>query len=377
MKIVMVVSTLVGRGGAERVVSVLSQYLSQTHQVVVAAFQVGEPSYSYGGDVVEIGFPAARQAWKKGSHALARVAALARLFARERPDRIFSFMESANFPSVIAASLVGMRERVSVCVQDNPAGFPASYRRLIPRLYPLAGRVVAVSEGVRKTLTRDFGLDPARCVTIPNTIDLEAIEAALAATRVGFVPPADQYLLGMGRLVDQKGFDLAIAAYARLSSEAPPLIILGEGPDRTTLEARVEAEGLSGRVRFPGAVANPYPYLAGACCFVLSSRHEGWPLVLMEAMACGCPIISFACDHGPAEILEHGRSGWLVTPGDVEGLASAMERLLGDEALRRELAAGALDRVKRFDVERISRVWLSQDRDSRAPGDQGNRMEEG
>ncbi len=356
MKILMIVPTLTGRGGAERVVSVLSTWLARRHAVTVAAFQTRPPVYAFGGTVVSLGFPARPGAWK-AFHAMARVGAIARLIRRVQPDQVWAFMESANFPTLVAALLLGELDRVSVCVQNNPAHFPPVYRPLMRALYPRAARVVAVSKGVRAALVTEVGLEPERCVTIPNTIDVAAIDQALASSAPPRLP-ADSFLVAVGRLVPQKGFDLLIDAYRSLPGTAPPLVILGEGPERPALEAQVRRLGLEGRIVLPGVVDNPYAYLARAVCFVLSSRHEGWPLVLMEAMACRCPVVAFDCPYGPAEILEPGESGILVPPMDVEALAAALARVIGDPALRARLAQGGRSRVEALGVERVAESWL-------------------
>ncbi len=359
MRIVMVVPTLSARGGAERVVSVLSQHLARSHDVVVAVFQLVEPAFPCGGEVVDLGYPPSNVPWMKPVNGAGRVRALARLFTRIEPDLVLSFMESANFPSVLSALLVNRLDRVTVSVRDNPAAFPEVYRSLMRVLYPRAARVVVGSNALRERLVRDFGFADQLCVTIPNPIDLERIKAMLDTSRDRFVPPADPYLVAVGRLVRQKGFDLAIEAYSRLPAAAPSMVILGEGPERGALEAQVREKGLSGRVLLPGAVDNVYPYLAHARCFVLSSRHEGWPNVLIEAMACACPIVAFDCDFGPGEILEHEKGGLLVPPGDVAALARALERVLEDDALRLRLAESGRARVEAFAVERVAGAWLA------------------
>ena len=145
----------------------------------------------------------------------------------------------------------------------------------------------------------------------------------------------------MGRLAPQKGFDLLIDAFSRVAGRHPQwsLQILGEGPDRPALERLIDVKGLAGRVVLAGWEPDPSAVLQQGDLFVLSSRFEGFPNALLEAMACGLPSVSFNCQSGPAEIIRDQIDGILVPPEDVPGLADAIDRALTDEALRRRLAA--------------------------------------
>jgi len=132
-----------------------------------------------------------------------------------------------------------------------------------------------------------------------------------------------------GRLSPQKDFATLLDAFHQMRRHRQAhLLILGEGPCRGALEAQVSALKLSEDVAMPGFAANPYAFMRHASAFVLSSRHEGMPAVLIEAMACGCPVISTDCPSGPSEILEGGRYGALVPVGDAASLASSMIQTL-------------------------------------------------
>ena len=150
-----------------------------------------------------------------------------------------------------------------------------------------------------------------------------------------------------GRLVPEKDFPTLIEAFRRAAAERPcRLVILGEGPRRRELEGRVRALGLQGSVSLPGWVKNPYAFMARAALFILSSRHEGFGNVLVEALACGCPAVSTDCPAGPAEILED--PALLAPPGDPEALARVMLRTLARPADKAALRAKAA----RFSMER-------------------------
>ena len=156
-------------------------------------------------------------------------------------------------------------------------------------------------------------------------------------------------VLSAGRLTGQKDFPTLVEAFRRvLAKQSCRLLILGEGPMRGELESRVRALGLDGRVSLPGWIENPYAYMARSALFVLSSRHEGFPGVLVQALACGCPAVSTDCPFGPAEILED--SALLAPVGDPEALAGVMLRALA--APEEEGTAARRAKAARFSAER-------------------------
>jgi len=166
-------------------------------------------------------------------------------------------------------------------------------------------------------------------------------------------------VLSVGRFVPQKGFDILLDAFARVSDRYPywVLTILGDGPLRRDLEAQRDRLGLTERVRLPGAASNLTPYLHKADVFVMASRYEGFPMVLCQAMACGLPVIYTDCPSGPREIIRNGVDGLLVPNEDVEGLAAAMEALISDEKKRERLAMHAREIIERFNLPTIMERW--------------------
>ncbi len=158
----------------------------------------------------------------------------------------------------------------------------------------------------------------------------------------------------------QKGFDLLIEAFALLAADHPDwsLLILGEGPERVALQARIEHLGVAAAVQLPGHVGNLADWYRRADLFVLSSRYEGFPNVLAEAMAHGCAAVSFDCPTGPRDIVRDEVDGLLVTPsGGPPALAGALSRLMQDESLRRRMAVNAREVADRFASDRILGLW--------------------
>jgi glycosyltransferase involved in cell wall biosynthesis len=234
-------------------------------------------------------------------------------------------------------------------------------RHLIWRAYRAADRIVALSEGVREELIEDIGLPQTQVTTIHNPVDVEAWrERAQSARRSA--PPWPPFggdgpvLVAVGRLIRQKGFDLLLRALAQCqgAGRSARLVIVGEGPARANLTELARQLGLADRVLFASFVADPAPWYAHGDVFVLPSRWEGFGHVIVEAMACGLPVIAFDCPHGPRDILGSGEGGVLVAPEDVRALAAAIDRMLSAPGESARLANEASRSAERFSQARIS-----------------------
>lgn len=228
--------------------------------------------------------------------------------------------------------------------------------------------VVVPSEGSADDLRQHFGVHSVRA--IPHGLPLERI-AELAKCAVHDLPPKP-YLVACGRLSPEKDYPTLLEAYARArrSGLVEHLAIVGDGQMRAELEALGDRLGVTDRVHFLGHRDNPYPYLAGARGFVLSSRFEGFGLSLVEAMALGVPVIAADCPTGPGEILEGGKCGMLVPPGRPAELAEAMLRLVDSPDLRDQLRSAGRARAEGFALQRMAQRYrdLLIEVASRSPG---------
>ena len=167
-------------------------------------------------------------------------------------------------------------------------------------------------------------------------------------------------ILAVGRLDQGKQFDHLIAAFAMVSDKHPDwhLVILGDGPERSRLEAQAESLGISARVSLPGRAGNMAQWYQRASFFVLSSRFEGMPNALLEALAHGCPAVSYDCKTGPRDLIRDGVDGILVPPeGGVAALGGAIESMMCDEGMRQRMAAEAIAVRDRFAIGRILAKW--------------------
>jgi glycosyltransferase involved in cell wall biosynthesis len=301
---------------------------------------------------------------------------LAAVFRRSRPHVVLSFEHYTNCVTILAAHLAGVQR---VCVSERivlswwltQLRYATLRRRLVRWLYPKASGLIAVSEAVRQDLIQRFGIPGERIQVIPNPVDTSRLQM-LAQVPVDdpWFQEAIPVILGAGRLAVQKDYPTLLRAFALVRQHhVVRLAILGDGELRDALEQDVHRLGLDRDVAFLGFDPNPYRYLRRAAVFVLTSRYEGLPNVLLEAMTLGIPVISTHYNvPAPHEVIMDGENGLVVPCGDVDRLAAAMTRLLTEPTLRDRLAHTASAQLARFQADRIVRAYeelfLRKDTDS-------------
>jgi glycosyltransferase involved in cell wall biosynthesis len=320
-------------GGAER--SILNLAEAILDRGIAVDLVVAHP----GGELVSRVPAGVRLVSLNASSTAAGIPKLTRYLKTERPDTIMSALDHANIAAQIAVRLSGSRARSVISIRNTFSAESAlrkSLKRrieavLAKRLYPGADAILSVSDGAAEDVARFLGIPRERITVTHNPVVSDHLfrQAAEPVDHPWFVPGAPPVILAAGRLSDQKDYPTLIRAFAaaRRNSGAR-LVILGDGERRADLEALIHSLGLHGDVLLPGFVHNPYAYMAKAFVFVLSSRHEGLPGVLIQALACGCPVIATDCPSGPREILEGGRFGALVPVGDEAALSSALRASL-------------------------------------------------
>lgn len=298
---------------------------------------------------------------------------LARRLRSERPDVLFSTCSGMNLPAAVAARRVGGSQRLVLSernglVRDQPAWKRRLLLAFKRALYPAADVVTAVSEGVRQDLVARLALPPERVRTVYSPLVTPELASAAAAPCPDpwLAPGEPPVILSAGRLVPAKDFETLLRAFARLRQRFPArLVILGDGPDRPHLEALAGRLECRDQTRMPGFVADPFAYMARSTVFASSSRFEGLPGVLVQAMACGVAVVATDCPFGPAEIVEDGVTGLLVAVRDPAALAAAIGRLLADAELRSRLGSHARQSAARFTVERVLPLYVAA---ARGPG---------
>ena len=282
------------------------------------------------------------------------IVALRHAITRTRPQTVISFIDVTNVYVLLALYRLTLPVIISERCHPVSTG-DQGWDRLRQRLYLRATHLVVLAEESLSCFDAEVRKQGR---VIPNAVlpPPKTPSTEIARHRTG-----EKVLLAMGRLAYEKGFDLLLHAFAKIASKHPSwsLNVFGQGPLRPELKALADELGLNERVRFPGFTYQPYDTMRRADLFVLSSRLEGFPNVLLEAMACGLPVVSFACPTGPSYIVRDGTDGLLAPPLDVTTLTKHLDRLMGDDAERKRLAGRAPEVTERFSVRRVMGLWES------------------
>ena len=284
---------------------------------------------------------------------------------RVQPDALLSAKTHANLVAVWARKIAGVGTRIvvserstmSTVIKKSPKWRWRFSLPLIRKVYPHADLLVAVSKGVAEDISSFTGLSRERITVIYNPMLTNHIKAQslLPGSHPWFCSEKIPIILGVGRLVPAKDFPTLLKAFAHIRAIRPArLIILGEGRERKTLENLSVELGIAPDFSLPGFEANPYAYMARATVFILSSHLEGLPNALMEALACGCPVVSTNCRSGPREILADGAFGSLVPVGDDRALADAILHTMDHPPNAEHLQA----RAREFDIQTIAEQYL-------------------
>lgn len=288
---------------------------------------------------------------------LRRIRRLRRVLRALRPDVVVSFLSKVNIVTILACRGLPSRLVISERVHPPRAPLGAPWEQLRAWTYRRADEVVALTRETAEWLAVHAGCK--RVSVVPNAVFLPLAVGEPSVDPRAIVGSDGNILLAVGRLVEQKGFDWLCRAFAKNCTQFSDwsLVILGEGPQRDRLESLAAELGISERVSMPGQVGNVADWYARADLFVLSSRFEGFPSALIEAMAAGCPCVSFDCDTGPRDLIDDGVNGKLVALGDVDALAGALGSLMRDPALRARFATRSEGVLERFSEERIMAGW--------------------
>lgn len=346
-KIALVIADL-ALGGGQRVTINLANALSKEYQVSIIIFQDDDIHYEAPGALINLDCPSQNSILKKVLNVFKRAYKLRKFLKKEKFDYVYSFMETANFPTAMAYP------NAALSVHCNPKTWN-SYESLLARLtYGRAKNVIAVSDDVSVILRSDYGLKNVS--RIYNPVDRKEILEQVDKPYQHSKP----YIVALGRYHEMKRYDLLIDAYAQseLQTECD-LIIVGDGELRVELEAQIKRLNLQDKVHLAGTQSNPFPYLAGAKFLVLSSRTEAFPMVLIEALALECPIVATDCPTGPREIVREGENGLLVENENAQALSQGMDKLYFDEKLLEHFKKNAIPSIQHLSGEVIVKEWLS------------------
>ena len=372
MKIALVISSL-GPGGAERVLSILANAWAArgTPVTLITLSDSSTDFYRIDPRIERV----ALRATGSSSNALTgairnirRIRTLRTALRAAKPDAVVSFMTKTNVLALLACRPLQVpcivAERTSPPNPEVRGLWSLGVRYAYSRAHAIAVQTQRGADWFRSR----FPSVPVR--VIPNPVVLERSPEGEEDLSTKLWPTADgPFIVAMGRLTREKGFDLLLRAFAQIGLSRPSwsLVIVGDGPERNSLEQQAKLLGLGRRVHLVGLIKSPQALLRRASAFVLSSRFEGMPMALLEAMACGLPCVSFDCPTGPRELIRSGVDGLLVPPADVPLLAQAIGTLLDSPALRRRLSDEAVRVADRYCLDHILAQWESALEESACP----------
>jgi glycosyltransferase involved in cell wall biosynthesis len=357
LRITFVISSL-SAGGAERVAAVLANYWARIGHCVtfITIDSVRTDFYRLEPSVRRHALGLLRDS--NGWHGyllnnLIRLQRLRGVISETSPDVVVSFMDVTNVMVLLAMFRSSIPIVVSERIDPRRKPLGVILELLRRKLYPRARGIVVQTKHVA-TWAHKLS-ENAKVFVIPNAV----ARPKHVRVETQFPSKPAYTLLGMGRLDRQKGFDLLIEAFARCKDSHPTwtLRIVGDGPERQHLDRLAIEHAIADRVNIDSVIENPEEAFQSADLFVLSSRYEGFPNVLLEAMSFGLPVISCECPSGPAEIIRDGLDGILVPSENVSELAVAIDRMMSSADERRRVGALAAEVVERFSRSRIFPMW--------------------
>jgi glycosyltransferase involved in cell wall biosynthesis len=356
---VAVISGAVSGGGAENHFARLAEgfFKASPHRSIVSLRHTSIQEQARDGRVVSLGFRSARDY-------PAAIGALRALIRETRADVVYSLSRCPNVVNIAAAHSLGARPMIALGINENLEasvkwnGSPSLrfWRAAERLLYRHADLILTNSPDSASALVREFGCTAGHVCLVRNPIPLAALSSRAQELRLQGSPLAEPYLLGSGRFVEGKGFDLLLDLYAALRPRTKPLrlVMLGDGPLAPALRQRAKALGIAADVVFPGWCDDPLPWLACAEAFVTPSFHEGLPNTVLESMATRVAVVSFL-SSGWIERFAAAGAVAAAPVGDLDALRAALEEVLGDESQRTAMVDAAEREVRQFEAAQVIR----------------------
>ncbi len=326
-KLVIFLSNMHG-GGSQRVISILLNYINKKEYEITLVLinKTGIFLNEIPNDIKIIDLNA-----KKARYAIIKINYI---IIKEKPDIILSTLGYMNLIVILTKYLFGRKHRYIARESNIPS---IKNKRLKPSfLYNLLYRIlykkydyiICQSEDMKKDLIENYSIEADKLIIINNPVDFNLINKQPDDKITWMNCKRRKRIIAIGKLTEQKGFDFLLEAFAMIQSMNSRLYILGTGEKEIELKNLCRTLGISDRVEFMGFKENPFMYLKKADVFVLSSRYEGFPNVVLEAMACGKQVVAFNCPGGLNEIITNGKNGWLVESGNIIELARTIEYAL-------------------------------------------------
>jgi glycosyltransferase involved in cell wall biosynthesis len=368
-KILFIIPTIEG-GGAERVLSTILNNIDYDKFAISCVLFENKIGYSIPIDkinIIDMNLPGDKRIVQKFLLFFKRYSLLRKIYKSLKPDIVFSFMSTVNLLAIIS-TITFKNIKLYISVHNTTSvkqikiqkkmGF--LYDFLIRVLYPMSDKIIAVSKGIQEDLIVNYKIAPNKILVIYNPVDIDYIDKLKYDNKPSVFSGNVPCIINIGSLIEQKGQQYLIGALKIVKEKIDcRLVILGQGREHTNLMNYAKKCGVEDSVIFTGFQTNPYSFLNHADVFVLSSLWEGFGVVIIEAMACGVPVISTRCPSGPDEIIEDEHDGLLVKVADEVAIAEAIERVLSNKAFANELKTNALKKAELFSVKGIIKEYES------------------
>lgn len=353
-------------GGAERVVSHLLGNLDREIFELSCVFYDSNHSYPIPGDIkiFVVDTPGSENVFRKIYASIVRLFKIRNIINFYKPDVILSFLTGVNITAIMVRMLARRKPRLIISERSTFSQYQflldffskTFFKYSIKFLYNYADCLIAVSKGVKEDLQKFTSMPEKKLIVIHNPVDIDKI-IQLSNEEVHesrFLNENLPVIVHVGSLTKAKGHEYLLQAFKLASQKVNcRLLLLGEGERKDELVSLAAGLGINNMVEFLGFNKNPYKFMRRSSVFVLSSIFEGFPNVLIEAMASGTPVISTNCKSGPNEIIDNGVTGILVPPKDAQKLADAMVLLLTDTNLADKLKKNAQKKVPDFHINKI------------------------
>ena len=367
-KKVIFIAPNLGKGGAERVLSTLLINLDRKKYKIKSIFYEVWYEYPIPNDVktYHLNLPGTNKITKKIIRFIIRISKMKKILEYENPDLVVSFLNKVNLAVIIAVILCNnTKTKLIISERNSPSmqfkdikGF--IIKLLMKILYPFAYKIIAVSEGVKNDLIKNFHCSKGKIQVIYNPIPIKNINL-LAKEEINESPWFYEdipIIINVASLTNQKGQDYLLRAFKMVREMTHVrLVFLGRGEKEHVLKNLVRQLGIKKDVLFLGFQKNPYKFMAKSKIFVLSSLWEGFPVALLEAMACGIPVIATDCPSGPNEIIEDYKNGFLVPVREEKAISDRILKILNNKDLTDKIKSNELKDIKKFDVKSIIKKY--------------------